>query len=239
MFISMNQSSFYRQMMLEDPGKKPANSLSILSGNLSTSSWLQIAVNLWRLGRHIWRGVAPEGMYEVLEYESVLELMDKRGKIATLQKRKRVRYLQNHVIAYQDYGWTDGEQFLDYGVKPGIAVDKYKIGYKTYILISLREVRNRGDIDEFNFHWNIKNGFLKPDGFWETDISSPTKHLKVSVVFPQNRPPHSVRLVELNVGRMQVVKSDSIRRLPDGKWQATWQKSNPRLHEHYILRWDW
>src|SRR5215213_4897451 len=104
--------------MPEDREKDRAISLPILTGNLLASPWLRMAINAWRLGQTVWRGRLTEGMYEVLEYESVLELMDKRGRLATLQKRKRVRYLQNHIIAYQDYGWGDGAQFLDYRVKP-------------------------------------------------------------------------------------------------------------------------
>src|SRR4030095_397019 len=106
-----------------------------------TSSWIRIAADAWRLGRQIIHGLSHDGMYEVLEYESSLELLDKTGKMAIIRKRKKIRYLQNNIIAYQDYGWGDGQQFLDYQAKPGIAVDRYKIGYKTYILLSLREVK--------------------------------------------------------------------------------------------------
>ena len=210
-----------------------------ITQSVLTSSWIRIAADAWRLGRQIIHGLSHDGMYEVLEYESSLELVDKTGKMAILRKRKKIRYLQNNIIAYQDYGWGDGQQFLDYQAKPGIAVDRYKIGYKTYILLSLREVKNGGDVDEFFIQWKSKNGFLTNDGFWDTDISSRIRHLKISVVFPQSRPPHSVRIVENNIGRVRMFGTDSIRQLPDGKWQATWQISNPRLHEHYILRWDW
>jgi hypothetical protein len=30
-----------------------------------------------------------------------------------------------------------------------------------YILISLREVKNRGDIDEFNIEWGVRDSFLR------------------------------------------------------------------------------
>ena len=51
------------------------------------------------------------GLYEVLEYESTLELLDASGKCARFSKRQRVRYLQNNIIAYQDQAWGDGEIF--------------------------------------------------------------------------------------------------------------------------------
>ncbi len=201
--------------------------------------WVEILIEAWKLGRKILRGLADEGMYEVLEYESILELQDKEGKKAIFRKRKKVRYLQNNIIAYQDYGWGDGEYFQDYRARPGVKVDQYKAGYKTYILLSLREVKNRGDVDEFHIQWKIKNGFLKSDGFWETDVSSRTQHMKVSVIFPKDRPPQSVRLVENNIQRTRILGADAVKQLVDGRYQVTWETNKPRLYEHYILRWDW
>jgi hypothetical protein len=216
-----------------------SNSLIRLTANLLGLPWVEILTETWKLGRKILRGLTNEGMYEVLEYESLLELHDRSGKGSTYKKRKKVRYLQNNIIAHQDYGWGDGEFLLNYKASPGIPVDQYKSGFKTYILLSLREEKNRGDVDEFHIQWDIKNGFLKPDGFWETDVSSRTRKMKVSVIFPKSRPPQSARLVEKNIRRTKVLGNDSIRKLPDGRWQVTWEKDKPRLYEHYIIRWDW
>jgi len=215
------------------------NSLTPLVATLLGFPWVQVATEAWKLGRKILRGLANEGMYETLEYESTLELLDATGKNAAFTKRKKVRYLQNNIIAYQDYGWGDGKQFVGYQAKPGIPVDQYKIGYKTYILLSLREVKNRGDVDEFNIHWQIKEGFLKSDGFWETDVSGRTSYMKVNVIFPKGRPPHNLRLVENNTRRTSILGSEAQQRLPDGRWKVSWEKRKTNLYERYILRWDW
>ena len=46
-------------------------------------------IEVWKLLRQLWRGLADEGMYEVLEYESVLELREhKGGKRASFQKKR-------------------------------------------------------------------------------------------------------------------------------------------------------
>ena len=55
----------------------------------------------------------------------------------------RVRYLQDHILAYQDYAWGDGEILRNYRCTPGTPVDLYRLGHITYILISRREVKNR------------------------------------------------------------------------------------------------
>jgi len=161
-----------------DENEKRNKALSRLIAILLELPWVEMLTEAWKLGRKMLQGLTHEGMYEVLEYESTLELHDKTGKRATYKKRKKVRYLQNEIIAYQDYGWGDGEQFLNYKAKPGVPVDRYKAGHKTYILLSLREVKNRGDVDEFHIQWNIRDGFLKKDGFWETDVSNRTDYME-------------------------------------------------------------
>jgi hypothetical protein len=85
---------------------------------------------LWRLGRRIMASKTHEGMYEVLEYASRLELQDTKGKRAVFYKRQRVRFLQDNIIAFQDKAWGDGEIFADYKCSPGVAVDRYREGHR-------------------------------------------------------------------------------------------------------------
>ena len=123
------------------------------------------------------RGYAQEGMYRVLDYESTLEILDEKGKKAKFSKRKRVKYLQDNIVVYQDCAWGDGKILLNYQSNPGKQVDKYQFGYKTIILLSLHEIKNRGDVDGFHINWDIKDGFLQKEEFWETNISQKTKNL--------------------------------------------------------------
>ncbi len=213
------------------------NKLSVFIGVFL--SLFELGGKLWGLGLKMWRGFATEGMYEVLENNQVLELLDKSGKRATYKKRKVVRYLQDNIIAYPDYGWGDGKFMQNYKASPGIPVDRYKLGYKTFTLLSLREAKNKDDIDEFHIQWDILDGFLKPDGFWETDISNRTKQISVTIIFPKDRPPLKTSLLEANTNKAQNLSEDCKKKLPDGRWQVVWAKANPRLFEHYILRWDW
>jgi hypothetical protein len=135
-------------------------------------------------------------MYKVLEYESTLELKDCKGKKALFKKCKKVRYLQDNIIAYQDQAWGDWEILLDYRCTPGAAVDFHRPAHKTYLLISLREVKNRGDVDEFNIQWQIHNGSKRSQESWETEVSHSTGRVKVQVVFPKSRPPLRATLTE-------------------------------------------
>jgi hypothetical protein len=201
--------------------------------------WVEMAGELWKIGRKVMRGFSNEGMYEVLEYESTLELKDIRGEKAVLQKHEKVRYLQDNIIAFQDQAWGDGEILINYRCTPGIRVDNYRAGYKTQILISLREVKSKGDVDDFRIVWDIRRGFLRKTGFWGTEISHRTGLIKVQVVFPKARPPLRVSVLEKNRQRTITIGKDCMEQLPDGRWMVTWERSKPKLYEQYILNWEW
>jgi len=183
--------------------------------------------------------IFADGVYEILDYESTLEIHDPKGTRATFSKTKKVRYLQNNILVFLDYAWGDGDILLDYHTSRGKPVDIYRSGFKTYILLSLREVKNSGDLDEFNIHWNIRRGFLTHDGFWGTDISQRTRHIRMQVIFPRRRPPTRLILEENTCQRTQVLNNENLQRLADGRWQVTWEKEHPKLHELYVIRWIW
>jgi hypothetical protein len=96
--------------------------------------------------------------------------------------------LQSNIIAYQDQAWGDGQILSGYCCSPGKVVDRYRSGKKTYLLISLREIRNRGDVDKFNIEYRIRDGFTRKTELWETEVSHRTKRLRVLVDFPKNAP---------------------------------------------------
>ena len=147
--------------------------------------WMDVLAAVWKLTRHLWQGLADEGMYEVLEYESVLELKDDVGKQAAFRKRELVRYRQNNIIAYQDHAWGDGEILIDYHCTPGVVVDRYRPGQKTFLLISLREPKRKGEVDEFNISWQLRDAFVRPHELWETEVRHKTRQLKISIIFPK------------------------------------------------------
>jgi len=88
--------------------------LDKLIATLSGLPWPEVVGVMWKTIRKVMQGRSYRGMYEVLEYESTLELKDRGGKRATFKKREKVRYLQDNVIAYQDQAWGDGEILVNY-----------------------------------------------------------------------------------------------------------------------------
>lgn len=217
-------------------GLDPSKFHTIISVFISSFELFGKAINF---GKKVSRGFANEGVYEVLEFENTLEIVDGEGIQAVVKKRMLVKYLQDNILSFTDFAWADGKGPMEYRVSPGVPVDEYKSGYRSNILISLRERRNRGDIDEFNVEWKIRKGFLKPNAFWQIDIDNKFVALKFKLILPPGRQPHDVYVEEVNRKRSKRLSNDHIRKLPNGKWIVIWEESVPRLYESYILHWSW
>ena len=193
----------------------------------------------WKIAQKAIQSCSYKGIYKVLEYESTLELKDSGGRRATFRKREKVRYLQDNIIAYQDQAWGNGEILIDYRCSPGVPVDQYRSGHKTHILVSRREVKNRGDIDEFNIEWNIRNGFIRKNELWETSVNHPTNKLKTNLIFPRNRPPIKLFLNDGNKNKQKYLDKNEKHQLPDGRWVISWEVNQPIKYKDYVLNWKW
>jgi hypothetical protein len=180
-----------------------------------------------------------EGTYEILDYVSTLELCDTRGKTAVSRRRERVKFLQNNVIAFQDHVWGEGEIFSDYKCSPGVEVDRYQDGNHWNVLISLRETKEEGDTTDFYIERTIKNGFIKNEEWWQTQIWCKTHRLKIEIIFPKGR--HCKRAILRSQVRNRTDELDNshFSSLPDGRQLLTWTQENPRLAEIYTIRWTW
>lgn len=180
-----------------------------------------------------------EGLCEVLEQEMRLILNDSSGRTAVIHKRQKIRFLQNNVIAFQDQAWGLGDIFAEYKCSPGVPVDRYLEGYRYRVLISLRQTKNRGDIEEFRMERHIRNGFIRSNGSFQTVVEYKTHRLVISVVFPSGRKPFEMLLVEQQSGRTTILGAEHIRQLPDGNQVVEWSTDRPRQFESYVFRWKW
>ncbi len=84
--------------------------------------------NAIKFGSKVKRGFSNEGIYKVLDYQSTLEIFDSLGKNAIFKKKMVIKYLQDNVNTFTDFGWSDGKGLLKYQVSPGQPVDQYKSG---------------------------------------------------------------------------------------------------------------
>ena len=212
---------------------------TLLSTILPNLPWATILADAWQSVRKLIRRLSDKGIYQVLDYEMQLDLHDPKGKRASYRKRHHVRYLQNNVIAYHDQAWGDGEVLLNFRCSPGKAVDCYRLGHKTLTLISLRQIRNRGEGDQLDIAWDMQNSFTREIEEWTTSVSHKTSELTIHINFPAKRPPLKMWLIEANRQKQTELGKKHLRQLPDGRWQLTWEKTKPRQYEDYTIRWQW
>lgn len=190
-----------------------------------------IALDAW------WRFRPRQGLYEVLDYNAELELLDGEGQYAVFTKQMHVRYLQDHIIAYQDMAWGDGDIFAEYRCSPGIAVDRYKEGNRYRVLISLRESKHRGDEDHITIERHIKGGFTRRTEYFQNIVNHRMKKMTISVIFPPDRHPGQLTIVEHQRSQSTGLKPEHFHHLPDGRLRVSWATKYPRRDEIYSLRW--
>jgi hypothetical protein len=226
-------------MSMPTPEVSPPTLLSTIVSAIANSNVVDLLTSALRLGYSIVRARMHEGMFDILEHEIMLEVLDSRGKTAIYRRRQKVRFLQDNIIAFQDQAWGDGNIFADYKCSPGIAVDRYREGYLYRILISLRGTRHRNDVEEFRIERKIEDGFIEDVETFQTDITARTKYLSLNLIFPSNRPPKNVTLIERNTGKAAKLSSSNFEVLPDRRIQVSWSVHKPHLFEAYVLRWEW
>ena len=216
-----------------------SNTLSTIMDLVSGIPLKNLAGNLLRTVKRIRAVLSPSGIYEVLDYESTLEIKDIMGKEAYFYKREKVRYLQNNIIAYQDQAWGDGEILKNYYCSPGKAVDFSRPGRKTIILIAIQNIRHFGDQDEYVIAWGMTDCFLRGKEQWETSIDHPTSKIRLNLIFPFKRPPYQVLLIEESLHRSSLIDSQHFNRIDNERWMIHTEIEKPRLNERYILQWEW
>lgn len=182
---------------------------------------------------------AEQGIYEILQYDSTLELLDPQGNTAIFHKYQQVRFLQDNVLAFEDYAWGDGDIFADYRCAPGVAVDRYQDGDRWNILISLRETKSRGDITDFHLKRTIRAGFTQHEEWCQAEIRHATRRLRMAILFPPERPCQRATLHERKRNRTQVLGPACYQRLADGRQLLAFETTHVRYLEMYTLRWTW
>ena len=191
-----------------------------------------------RLYRHLARR-RVQGIYEVLDHDTVVGLKDPNGKVAIVDRQQEVRFLQDNVVAFADYAWGDGQIFADYRCSPGVPVDRYVNGSRHTVLISLRETKNRGDVLRFTIHRKVLRGFTHKDEWWETEVYHKTRRLKIAVIFPRKRHCERATITQRSTSKTLALGSRHFQLLTDGRQKLTWQTVRPKLHDRYILKWRW
>lgn len=122
---------------------------------------------------------------------------------------------------------------------PGLVVDRYQEGDRWNVLISLRETKSKGDMEEFYIERRVRNGFVNKNEARQCELWHATRHLRLSVTFPKKRRCKRAVLLERNRNRATVLGHDHFLDLPDGRQVLTWETGTPRRFETYTIKWTW
>lgn len=178
-------------------------------------------------------------IYEVLAYHVQLELLDEHGEQAHYTKSQKVRFLQDNVIAYQDQAYGDGDIFVNYQCSPGVPVDYYQDGNVWRVLISLRETKRKGQVEDIHISRTIKNGYTESVSYLQTNIEHPTQFIEMSIIFPATRLPRRVVGIRKNTKHSVEFGLNAFTDLPDQRQKIVWHVRKPKRFESYILKWEW
>jgi hypothetical protein len=200
---------------------------------------LRNLLDLWELAHQVRSKIGYHGMYEILSYDATLEILDPRGEKARLTRHEVIRFLQDNVVAIHDHAWGDGELFAQYHCQPGAPVDFYRDGSKHNVLISLRGSKNRGDVIDLWIERVIRQGFLERDEWLETEIDHWMEYLKLSIIFPQERPCRRATLTQRSSSETVALEGRHFSILSDGRQKLTWETNHPKLHDLYTIKWRW
>lgn|GEM_PF-674253 len=218
---------------------RESGSLPGLLLRLLSQDWLGLLPDLYRALRLWVKRYRREGMYQILDYDSTLELLDPKGKIALFKRRQRVKFLQDHIIAFQDYAWGDGDIFADYKCSPGVEVDRYREGNQWNILISLRETKSAGEVMDFYTERTIKEGFTRDEDWWQVEIRHETRQFRLAIIFPARRHCRRAVLFHRNRQKTTSLGPEHFTTLPDGRQVLTWETNKLKRFESYLIKWLW
>jgi hypothetical protein len=206
--------------------------LDLLSGR-----WLNLILELFAfLAR---AHAQPVGLYEILSYDSTLDLYDPSGERSVVRKQQRMRFSQNDITTFEDIVYGDGRILAGYRVAPGRAVDCYRDGDRWHVLISLRTAKHRGDVTTVTVERQIEGGFIQDEEWWQIELRHPTRRLRLTVLFPATRPCRHATLQRRSTRRVTELGRDAIHDQPDGRQRLVWECQDVRPLEIFTLRWRW
>jgi hypothetical protein len=201
-------------------------------------AWVATLLDLIHGLRRLMAYPHEEGLYEFLIYDATLELRDAKGRTAIFRKHQRVKFLQNN-IAFEDVAWGDGKLFARYRVAPGVVADRYQEGDRWTVLISLREAKQRGDVQDFHIERLVRNGFTHAAEWQQAEIRHRTRYLSLAVIFPKARPCCRATIRLRRRRKTIPLGSECFQRLPDGRQMVRWTTRNVTPLEVFTLGWQW
>ncbi len=107
------------------------------------------------------------------------------------------------------------------------------------ILISLRENKKSGDVEDFTIERRVRDAFLQNEEWCQVEIRHRTHRLTLSVIFPAACRCQKAVLSARSRYRTVELGPEHLHDLPDGRQRLTWQARDIAPLEVYTLSWRW
>lgn len=131
--------------------------------------------------------------YHVIRDESVWDIERADGTLVLCHRRKKIRLLQDDVLALYDWGWSDGQE--DAPEYTGAEkVDNFTAEGKSYSLLSLRRFYPRNAIVDLGIRRTMRNALTANQERINHNTLDRTELLIVIVIWPAARPPKATRI---------------------------------------------
>ncbi len=180
------------------------------------------------------------GSYEVLDEEITWDLVRIDGSEVVQEKSLDVCFLQSNVLVWVDYAWGDGEIMAEYTCSPGRLVEKKRVADRTWLIILLERVRNRGDRATLETRRTVRGGFERANEWASFQIVEKTRHLKLSIVFPKDRPcQRAYRSSQAGQRQDKEIDVSDPQYNSDGRQVLVVDEKHPKVGQLVTISWDW
>lgn len=175
--------------------------------------------------------------YEIIDEQHEWDIVNPSGALVIHRKKMRLRFLQDNVATVYENIWGDGRCHWLH-CDPGVFVDEFKTAGKVFKLISLREIRGRGDEQDFAVSCEWRDAFTSEAEWVQVQTGHPTNTLTIRIIFPAGRPSRRVTVNRTSDPNARVLSVDHFEEV-SGRQVVTWSPNRPKAGETHTVRWVW
>lgn len=199
---------------------------------LLVASAIALALAAWLVLELLLRTTSGPG-YDVTRVEHRWDFVHPDGSLVIHRRRMRLRFVRS-VISVTDVVSDPLDQVSPYVCRPGRVVDRFPVGGETWVLVSLGELRRRGQEETLEFSHSLRDAFRGNHGTVQAMVPEGTRRLVLELVFPRDRGPEKVSC-RFGKGAPQPPEVDEL----DGRRILRWDFERVRAGASCAVQWSW
>ena len=178
-----------------------------------------------------------QSSYETLLLDVELDIRDRRGRRAIVNRRQRVQFLREDTGVIRELVWGEGEPLAGYSVQGAQRLGVRREGSRRVILLGLPRTYAKGERALVTSRRLIRGALTEQTAYAEMFVERRTRRIGLKVLFPKSRPPRDAHLTTSPA----TASSERIRTRygPEGRPYLVWKRRNPERFTTYSLNWRW